>query len=482
MATARQLDLINSLRALDSETPWVEFKENNSDVETIGRNISAIANSSRLSDRNNGFIIWGIRDNDHEIVGTTFQPGNSVKGNQPLQLWLSQMLDPPPHLDFQVFDHERGRIVLLEISAATQYPTRFNREAYIRIGSATTQLSRHPDTERILWSRLQPYAWESGIAMQYVTSSEVLELIDYPSYFELVQHPLPDNRDGIFERLLADRLIARDVGNNWNILNLGALLFGKRLDRFERLARKVVRIIEYEANDRTKTHRRQESTRGYASGFSWLIDAVNGMLPRNEHIGRAFREVQPVYPEIAVRELVANALIHQDMTITGAGPIIEIFPDRIEITNPGAPLNEPSRLIDLPPRSRNEAMAALMRRMNICEEQGSGLDKVIASVELFQLPPPEFRVEANNMKVIMLSPRQFAHMTAAERLRATYQHAVLRFLTNEKLTNASLRARFGIEDQNAAQVSRILRDATSANLIRLADPASPRAGYIPSWA
>jgi len=120
--------------------------------------------------------------------------------------------------------------------------------------------------------------------------------------------------------------------------------------------------------------------------------------------------------------------------------------------------------------------------MNICEEQGSGLDKVISLVELFQLPPPDFRVDGGNMKVILLSPRQFAHMTAAERVRAAYQHAVLRFLMNEKLTNASLRARFGIENQNAAQVSRILRETTTANLIRLADPESPRAGYVPHWA
>jgi len=69
-----------------------------------------------------------------------------------------------------------------------------------------------------------------------------------------------------------------------------------------------------------------------------------------------------MYPEIAVRELVANALIHQDFSITGAGPMVEVFGDRVEITNPGEPLIDTLRFIDEPPRSRNEMLASLMRR------------------------------------------------------------------------------------------------------------------------
>lgn len=67
----------------------------------------------------------------------------------------------------------------------------------------------------------------------------------------------------------------------------------------------------------------------YAVGFEGLIDYVNNLLPKNEHIGAALREDRPLFPGIAVRELVANALIHQDMTITGAGPQIELFEDRL---------------------------------------------------------------------------------------------------------------------------------------------------------
>ena len=217
-------------------------------------------------------------------------------------------------------------------------------------------------------------------------------------------------------------------------------------------------------------------------GFEGLIEFINGILPKNEHIGVALRAEEPLFPTIAVRELIANALIHQDMTITGAGPQVEVFEDRMEITNPGKPLVPADRMIDLPPRSRNEALAALMRRMGMCEEQGSGLDKVIASVELFQLPPPLFREEGHAMQAVLYGPRTFAQMTPDERIRACYHHSVLKFLSGDRMKNASLCERFGIDPRNASQASGVIRKALASNLIRVADTEHPRAGYLPWWA
>ena len=170
------------------------------------------------------------------------------------------------------------------------------------------------------------------------------------------------------------------------------------------------------------------------------------------------------------------------MTITGTGPQIEMFGDRIEITNPGTPLVKPERMIDLPPRSRNEAVASLMRRMGLCEEQGSGLDKVVMQVELFQLPAPLFRASDDAFQVTLYSPRKFAEMTPAERMRACYQHAVLKFLSGNRMTNTSLRERFGIAEHNKAQASMVITQTMREGLIKPADVDHPRSGYVPIWA
>lgn len=481
---ARQIALIDDLRALPAEITWVEFKENNDNAEMVGKLISALSNSARLADQHFAYVVWGIRDGDHEPVGTNFEPASAKHKDQPLEFWLSQHLQPAIAFCFKSLDYHGHRLVMLEIPAAATSPVEFDRTPYIRIGSATPRLSDHPERQKLLWSKLQPYAWETGVGAQFLSGDEVLAKLDHTSYFELTDQPLPDNRDGIFDRLKSDRLIEADVGGKWNITNLGAILFAKQLADFSpSIARKGVRFVAYEGNNRaTKVTHRRDGQKGYACGFSGLADYIDGLLPSNEHIGKAFREEEPLYPSIAIRELIANALIHQDMTITGAGPLVELFKDRLEITNPGEPLVSPDRFLDSPPRSRNEALASLMRRMRLCEEQGTGIDKVLASAELHQLPPPDFQNVDTAVRATLFAPRRFADMTQEERVRACYQHAALKYVSGERMTNSSLRERFGIAEHNASQASAVIRMAQDEGQIRPADPEHPRAGYVPRWA
>lgn len=484
MTEPRTLAIIDDLRKLPAEAPWAEFKENNPDGQMIGKLISALSNAARVAEQHFAYVVWGVRDGDHVAVGTTFEPGTRRENGQPLDLWLAQRLQPAIGFEFETVDYHGTRLVLLTIPAASTAPVEFDRTAFIRIGSATPRLSDHPERLRALWARLQPYAWETGVAAQFLTGDEVLARLDYASYFDLTAQPLPDNRIGIFDKLLADRLVQQDAGGHWNITNLSAVLFAKRLSDFSpAIARKAVRFVAYDGMSRadTVTHR-QDGQRGYASGFKGLVEYIDGLLPRNEHIGKAFREDRPLYPSIAIRELVANALIHQDMTIGGSGPLIELFADRMEITNPGQPLVSPDRFLDLPPRSRNEALASLMRRMRLCEEQGTGIDKVIFHVELHQLPPPDFRTEGDAVRTVLFAPRRFAEMTPDERIRACYQHAALRFVSGERMKNSTLCERFGIEPKNASQASVIIGQCQKAGLIRPADLAHPRSGYVPFWA
>jgi ATP-dependent DNA helicase RecG len=484
MTDERTVALIDDLRKLPAETSWVEFKENNTDAPMIGKLISAMSNAARLADQHFAYVVWGVRDGDHTATGTTFQPSDQTRDGQPLEFWLAQRLAPSIDIAFKTVDYRGTRLVLLEIPAAATAPVEFDRTAFIRISSATPRLSDYPERQKALWTKLQPYAWESGIAAQFLTGDEVLARLDYAGYFDLTGQPLPDNRHGVFDKLLADRLIVADVGGHWNITNLGAILFAKDLNDFSpSIARKAVRFVAYGGSSRadTVTHRR-DGQKGYAGGFKGLIDHIDGLSPHNEYIGKAFREEKPLYPTIAIRELVANALIHQDMTITGAGPMVEMFKDRLEITNPGQPLVTPDRFLDSPPRSRNEALASLMRRMRLCEEQGTGIDKVVFAVELHQLPPPDFRMEGDAVRVVLFAPRQFADMTREERVRACYQHAALKYVSGERMKNATLCERFGISSQNAAQASAVIKLAVTQGLIRSADPDHPRAGYVPFWA
>jgi predicted HTH transcriptional regulator len=245
-----------------------------------------------------------------------------------------------------------------------------------------------------------------------------------------------------------------------------------------------MRVVQYRGRNRVATLKEQVGSKGYASGFEGLIGFINGLLPSNEVIEQALRKSVPRFPELAVRELVANALIHQDFFLTGAGPMVEIFEDRIEITNPGVPLVDTQRFVDSPPRSRNESMAALMRRIGICEERGSGWDKVVFQTELYQLPAPLAEVADDHTRVVLFAPRALSRMDRTERVRAMYLHACLRYVSREYLTNTSVRQRFGIEPQNIAKASRLIAEAVDAGAIVPDDPAAaPKLmRYVPIWA
>lgn len=296
--------------------------------------------------------------------------------------------------------------------------------------------------------------------------------------------PLPDNRVGILAALTAEGLIQEAVGSRWNITNLGAIMFARQLQSFQHLARKTVRLIMYRGSSRVETIREIEGSKGYAVGFEGLIGYLKALLPSNEEIGKAFRSEAPMYPELAIRELVANAIIHQDFSITGTGPMIELFDTRMEITNPGVPLVATERFLDSPPRSRNEALASFMRRLNICEERGTGIDKVVFQTELYQLPAPMFEVTDHHTRSILFSYKTFAEMDKEERARACYLHCCLKYVNREPMNNPSLRERFGIEAKSMSMVSRVIKDAIDLGLIRPYDPlVGPKAiRYIPFWA
>jgi predicted HTH transcriptional regulator len=425
------------------------------------------------------------------LVGTTFRPRQSKKGNEELENWL--MRSQHPQVSFQIFEwsHQGVPMVLFQIPRASQAPVRFGSEEFVRIGSLTKKLKEYTEKERELWAILSRKPFETGIAKADVDGPDVLKLLDFDRCFKLLQIPLPTDQQGILGKLADETLIVPKPGSRFDVTNLGAILFATDLNQFERLGRKALRIIKYKGDGRTNTEREWRdapSQMGYAVAFEAAVAFINSQLPQNEPIGQAFRQEVRVYPERAIRELVANCLIHQEFSVTGTGPMVEIFNSRMEITNPGEPLVDTLRFIDTPPKSRNETLAAVMRRMKICEEAGTGIDKVIEAIEAFQLPAPDFTAITTTQpgftKATLFAPRKLNEMDSKERTRACYQHACLCFVTGSRMTNSSMRQRFGIEEHNAAKASRIIAEALDASLIKPFDPDQGKkyASYLPFWA
>jgi predicted HTH transcriptional regulator len=292
---------------------------------------------------------------------------------------------------------------------------------------------------------------------------------------------VPREESTILDLLKEYAYITEDHGS-WAITNLGALLFANRLADFENLRFRGLNLRRYEGNNNLVMINERHSEAGYAVEFDDLLDWLENNTSKDKIISSRTRAI--TFPRVAMREFMANVMVHQDFTITGMPLTIEIFGNRIVFTNPGSLLNDANRLIDLPPHSRNETLAQAMLQVDLCERRGSGYDRAVEGIESMCLPP--YKVEAGNnfTRVTMYPKKSFKEMTPKERLMACYQHACILFEKDEEMNNQSLRERFELEKNKSSVASRIIAEAVETGLLKSAhedNEAKKFATYIPYY-
>lgn len=454
-----------------AEGEHLEFKEAKTqyDLTKLQRYCVALANES------GGKLILGVNDAKPRLVvgSQAFLNLDDVKSKIFDKLHI--------RVNVQEIPHPSGRVVVFDVPPRpTGTALHFDGSYLMRVGGDLVPMSA--DQLRRIFAEGQP-DFLSQIALGGLAVNDIVRLLDTQIYFDLLKIPYPAERKGVLGRFISEKLINKHK-DTYEITNLGAILFAKDLREFETVYRKAPRVIVYDGKSKIKTRADRTNYKGYVTGFENLIEHINTQLPSNEVIGKAFREEVKMFPHIAIRELVANALIHQDFGEHGMSVMIEIYADRMEISNPGLPPIATDRLID-GYQSINEKLADIMRRLRICEEQGSGIDKVIDSIEGWQLPAPDFRNGEKRFSAILFSQKSFDKMSRNARIRACYQHCCLKYVTGEQMTNHSLRERFNLNEYKAHSASRIIKDTLDAKMIKIDDPESSSkrySKYIPYWA
>jgi predicted HTH transcriptional regulator len=475
--------LDKSLGKIASELNEIDWKITLSpNNDKLCKHISAFANLP-----GGGYLAFGIDDKSGKIIGVNKTEADNIVDR--LASLSRDGLDPLVSIDHSIETFRGIEILLIHIKESAIKPVHLKggtiEDSYIRSGGTTRKASRQ-DVGALMLNSKTP-TWEELHTSKLLNEVEVITLLEYDKILELLKKPVPSNIPDIIKWLIDEKMIVDVDGKGYYISNFGAIAAAKDLSRFDSLSRKVVRLIKYEGKNKAAGSKEYPGTKGYAIGFEGLIQFVKGILPGSEVIKNSLRQETSVYPEIALRELIANILIHQDFTIRGTGSMIEIFEDRIEFTNPGKllPTKKLDRLIRTTPESRNEILASAFRRYNICEERGSGFEKAVIAIELFGLPPLKFEEMESSFKVTMYSPRKFADMSNEERIEACYQHSIIEYYGNGGFNNASLRKRFGMHDKQAAQVSKLIKDAIDLGKIKSKDPDSESKKfslYVPYWA
>lgn len=475
-------EVIRFLIEQESETEWLEFKVDNTDPERIGRYISGLANSAALTNRNTAYLVWGVTDDDHRIVGTSFAPQKARHKQQELLFWLNGAIDQTS-FSFSQIEIDGATVVVLEVDPAVGRPATFRGTPYVRIGSSLAELRSDPQRETRLWEILRNATYEDSVALESVTEDQIPALLDLAVFDGAVGNSLSTQLEDWLESAAKLGFLRKRDDSKWDVTNLGALLFSRNLSDFPSTDGKEVRVVVYAGTDRSTVVRRQEGRLGYGSGFQGLLRWLQLVLPAREVYIEGQRHVEQTYSDLLLREALANALIHQDLTIRGSGPRIEVFSDRVEITNPGAPLIAADRVLNHPAVSRNPALGRRMRDLGLCEEHGTGWDRMAMETEVAGLPSPRIEVHEQATRVTLFGPRKLTKMERRDQLWAVYMHACLQWAKTEHLTNASLRERFDVSSSNSAQVSRLLSAALEAGYIRVFDASvgSRAKSYVPYW-
>jgi ATP-dependent DNA helicase RecG len=393
-----------------AETERLEFKEAKQQFDTTKLLRYCVA----LANEGGGYLVLGVTDKPpRRVIGSQAFPSptalNDIKARIVDKLRF--------RVDATELQHPDGRVLVFEVpTRPVGQPLAFDGAYLMRAGEDLVPMT--PDVLKSIFAEDQQ-DWFCQPARSDASPDDVIALLDTQTYFELLKISYPTSRDAVLERLQSQDLI-KQTAQGWTITNLAAILLAKKLDAFSpKLARKAARVVIYEGINKLKTRNDTTGIRGYAVGFDGLVDFVHSAAPQNRFIEEVVREEVKMFPKQALRELIANALVHQDFLATGTSVMIEMYSDRIEISNPGIPPIKVERFID-EYRSRNEQLADLMRRFGICEEKGSGIDKVVSAAEDFQLPAPDFRVGETRTTSVLFAHQDFANMSKPDRIRACY--------------------------------------------------------------
>ncbi|MBE0417103.1 MAG: putative DNA binding domain-containing protein [Coriobacteriia bacterium] len=458
-------------RTAPTETQNPEFKEAKTgyDLNKTYEYCVAIANEG------GGHLVLGVSNTPpREVVGTT-------AANDPVGMAQKLFRKLGFRVDVDAVDHPDGRVVVFSIPSRP-VGTAYSLEGKYLMRSGESLVPMSEDQLRRIFAEGEP-SWLEQPAATGLTAEDVVSLLEVETYFELSGLAEAAGTPEHVDRLLQDRLIDQSDGR-FSIRRMGALLLARNLADFPDLERKAPRLVVYDGKSKLSTRLEEKMSQGYAVGFRSLVHSVVAQLPQNEIIEDALRRQVKLVPDDVVRELVANALIHQDFNVGGSSVMIEVYDDRVDFSNPGEPVVDVSRFIDSY-QSRNERMASIMRRFGICEEKSSGIDRVVHAVEAYQLPAPEFRVSGGRTVATVYGHKPFDDMDRSDRVRACYQHCVLKYVMGEFMTNSSLRERFGLPLNKQVVTSQVISIAVDEGWVcpdARVGGSKKYARYLPCWA
>lgn len=381
--------LIERLRAEPQETEWLEFKANRYEPQEIGEYFSALANAAAVHGKPKGYLVFGIENATHAVVGTNFDPERvKAKGNQPLLIWLAVGLQP--NVGFEHFvTYVSGKcVVLFAVNPAFDRPVKFYGEAHIRVGSSKTALSKHPEKERIIWSRRTD--WTAQVCEQATADDLDSSAIAKARQEYRVKYPVKAaDLDGWDDATFLNKAKVTIRGQ---ITHTALILLGK--DESSPLLSPAVSRFSWFLKD--SGNQEQDYEHFGPPAIFWaekLAGKVRNLTVRAMPSGTLFPVELLQYDAWVLREALHNCIAHQDYGMNARINVVE-FPDRLMFTNQGSflPGSVESVILQDAPLEiyRNPFLAEAMVNLNMIDTQGGGIKRMFATQAKRFFPMPDY--------------------------------------------------------------------------------------------
>lgn len=381
--------LVDRLRAMPSETEWFEFKRDRYESQQIGEYLSALANSACLANQPRGYLVFGVDNVSHDVVGTSFDPNTAKgKGNQDLLPWLSAGLQPNTGIEAHVAQYPTGRVVMLEVGPANGVPVSFYGGAHVRVGSSKTALRNHPEKARAIWTRGSD--WSAGVCKE--ASLDALDpeaLAKAREQFVAKHHAQAGEVGGWDDRTFLNKARVLRQGQ---VTNAAILLLG-RAESAALLSPAVAKIswILKDAENRELDY--EHIGPPFLLAGDRLLKRIRNLTVRALPSGTLFPKEIDQYDAWVVREALHNAVAHQDYRRHGRIVVVE-FPDRLLVHNVGDFLPGDVETVirqDAPPANyRNPFLADAMVELNLIDTQGGGIKRMFETQRRRSFPLPDY--------------------------------------------------------------------------------------------
>ncbi len=359
--SSKYTNIVQNLLDYPREQEWFEFKANWFEPNGLGEYISALSNAAAFHGQDFGYLVWGIDNDTHAIIGTTFEPNSDVK-REPLKHYLVRQLTPDTIFSFHEQIMEGKHVVLLEIAAAKKVPTAFMNIRYFRIGSSKVVLTKYPDREAELFNLLQngqPSLINTEATRQDLTFDKLIVYyaskgitLNKRSFKRNLGFLMPDGKYNLLAQLLSD-----DSG----ITIRFAIFSGKDKTSTMYSVREIGRTCLLYSLDK-------------ALELGELLN-VPQADERNRVVER--KEVMLFNPE-ACHEAIVNAFVHNRWTDFNS-PMFCAYSDHLEILSHGPlpPQQTLQGFFDGVSVPVNRELSDIFLQLHISERTGRGVPKII---------------------------------------------------------------------------------------------------------